>query len=167
MPRKYPDIKIRLKANVAVSEAGCWNRTTSSDKGGYTKIWHLGASRWAHRVSWTVFRGEIPSGIDVLHRCDNPKCINPDHLFLGTHTDNMRDMLAKNRRKMPAGKDHMLAKRPELIRRGEAHCRSKLTDELVLRIRADPRGSTTIARELRLHRTTVIKIRSRQAWTHI
>lgn len=51
----------------------------------------------AHRVSFSVFKGEIPPGLCVLHRCDTPMCVNPDHLFLGTQSDNMLDMYAKNR----------------------------------------------------------------------
>lgn len=167
MPRKYPDIKTRLMTNVAVDDAGCWNRTTSIDRKGYTKISHNGRSRWAHRVSWIAFRSEIPEGMKVLHKCDNPKCINPDHLFLGTQAENMRDMQEKDRRHMPKGENHHFARMPECIPRGERHHRTKFDNELVLRIRADPRGSTTIARELGVHRTTIIAIRARRRWAHI
>jgi hypothetical protein len=67
----------------------------------------------AHRMAWLLYRGPIPPGLCVLHRCDVPACVNPDHLFLGTPQDNVRDMMAKGRGK---------------YLHGEAHHNSKLTD---------------------------------------
>lgn len=64
----------------------------------------------AHRASYQMFCGEIPDGLQVLHHCDNPACVNPGHLFVGTHTDNMQDMVAKGRNVCRKGVDHHKAK---------------------------------------------------------
>lgn len=56
-----------------------------------------GRTENAHRIAWLLYRGDIPNGLHVLHRCDRPLCVNPEHLFLGTHQDNMDDMIAKGR----------------------------------------------------------------------
>jgi HNH endonuclease len=78
---------------------GCWEWTARRLPKGYGTISCVDhrTSLCAHRVSWELHNGPIPDGMWVLHHCDNPQCANPDHLFLGTHTQNMRDMLAKGR----------------------------------------------------------------------
>lgn len=78
---------------------GCWVWTGCRVKKGYGIVRLDRSERMAsvHRVSWALHNGPIPDGLLVLHRCDNPPCVNPDHLFLGTHTDNMKDMVRKGR----------------------------------------------------------------------
>jgi hypothetical protein len=76
---------------------GCWEWVRGRTRQGYGKL-NRNGKRWAaHRFIWTFVNGPIPNGIHVLHKCDNPPCINPDHLWLGTHTDNMRDKVRKGR----------------------------------------------------------------------
>lgn len=78
----------------------CWLWTGKTSGQGYGRV-RVPASGYvlAHRFSWQLHNGNnpIPDGLLVLHKCDNPPCVNPKHLFLGTHADNMRDMIAKNR----------------------------------------------------------------------
>lgn len=81
-----------IKANAAT---GCWEWQKGRNRQGYGKIKALGKDWQAHRLAWTVHRGAIPPAFGVLHHCDNPGCVNPDHLFLGTAQDNVDDLLTK------------------------------------------------------------------------
>lgn len=94
-------IEQRLREKVSLqSDDGCWIFTGAIDKKGYGRIGRggkYGQIVLAHRLSWELYRGAIPDGLWVLHRCDVRACVNPSHLFLGTHRDNMDDMVSKGR----------------------------------------------------------------------
>ena len=76
---------------------GCWLWMAKRERRGYGRLEHKGKSLIASRVAWELTNGPIPQGLLVLHRCDNPPCVNPDHLFLGTTQDNVTDKMTKGR----------------------------------------------------------------------
>lgn len=83
---------------VPIPEVGCWIWTGAVNcERGYGYFLFDGKPRLAHRASWAMHKGQIPDGMNVLHRCDIPSCVNPNHLFLGTLSDNMQDCAAKGR----------------------------------------------------------------------
>lgn len=92
----------------AIPFSGCWIWDGAMDWDGYGMIAVGKGGKPAHRVSWQLHKGEIPAVMHVLHRCDTPSCVNPEHLFLGTHTDNMQDCAAK-------GRSHGLLLNPEAV----------------------------------------------------
>lgn len=92
--------KERFERNwVAEPYFGCWLWIGEIAAKGYGRIWkHSGLrSRRAHRAAWLLYRGQIPDGLHVLHRCDTRLCVNPEHLFLGTNLDNVLDAMSKGR----------------------------------------------------------------------
>ena len=80
---------------------GCWEWIGRFGNAGYGQVKRNGKNKGAHRISYELTHGAIPAGLCVLHRCDNRKCVRPDHLFLGTKRDNTRDMIQKGRAKKP------------------------------------------------------------------
>ena len=79
-----------------LAKNGCWEWTGHRQPEGYGQV---GRSYKAHRLAWELFRGPIPPKMEVCHRCDNPPCVNPEHLWLGTHSQNIQDMVAKGYRR--------------------------------------------------------------------
>lgn len=90
---------------------GCWNWSRYRNALGYGVLGvPLDRTMLAHRYAWEVYKGVVPAGLCVLHRCDNPSCVNPEHLFLGTQADNNEDMHNKGRGVIPRGETHGCAK---------------------------------------------------------
>jgi hypothetical protein len=144
----------RFWSRVEPKESGCWEWTTRGP-GGYGRFKAGGKNLLAHRVSWEINVGPIPDGLLVLHRCDNPPCIRPSHLFVGTQKDNLRDMQAKGRGlsqvhqkaiRHPTGDDHWTHKYASRVRRGEQHHNSKMTADQVRELRALSKDGWTLAR---------------------
>ncbi len=101
----------RLSRLSRAAETGtCINFTGYLNEDGYGRFHLDGKKELSHRASWRIFRGEIPEDRQVLHECDNPSCVNPNHLFLGTHDDNMKDMAKKGRGDGAKGISHHFAK---------------------------------------------------------
>lgn len=134
----------------------CWMWTAGKFTEGYGAI-HFRNSLWkASRVAWILVNGEIPEGMWVIHRCDNPPCCNPAHLFLGTAADNTHDMVAKDRVCRTSG---------------EARWSAKVTEEIVrdMRRRYIPRVVTLqqLADEYGVSFQLVSLIVNRKIWTHV
>ena len=91
----------RFSEKYEVSESGCWLWRSTIVFKGYGQFYLNGKSRFAHRASWLLHKGAIPGGLFVCHTCDVPRCVNPEHLFLGTNKDNMQDMARKGRGRKP------------------------------------------------------------------
>ncbi len=161
---------------------GCWLWTRMWDKDGYGRVRHNGKQRGAHRVAFELFRGAIPEGMCVCHRCDTPACCNPDHLFLGTSVDNVVDRVAKGRtrvasgdrhgsrthpERMARGDRHPARLRPEYLARGENHRNAKLTWAQVDAIRRrllSGATRTAIARSFLVSRSTIDNIANGKIW---
>lgn len=112
----------------------------------YGKINHRGKALRAHRVSYELWKGKIPEDLLVLHHCDVPDCVNPDHLFLGTHQDNMTDKMNKGRANIP------LAKLSEESARAILYADGKQKD---------------IAEKFGVHYTTVHDIKNKRTWKNL
>lgn len=129
----------------------CWAWNSSLDSCGYGTFW-LNANVKAHRVAYELTFGEIPEGQHVLHKCDNPRCCNPNHLFLGTHEENMKDMARKGR---------------ALSRPGEKNPSSKLTSEDVMFIRESGDRQERLAECFGVTQQTISNIKTGKTWKHI
>jgi hypothetical protein len=111
----------------------CWLWTAYLDNDGYGKFWIDGRNINAHRVAYELWKGQIPDGMVMRHACDEPSCVNPEHLLFGTQADNIRDKVERGRQ--ARGDTHRSRTCPELTRKGQNHHNSKITDDEVTWIR--------------------------------
>lgn len=139
---------------------GCWVWKSGDNGKGYGKFYVEGSGKvpyqYAHRLSWEMANGAIPDDLWVLHSCDNPTCINPSHLFLGTQTDNMRDAANKGRIKGGA--------------RGERNVNCKLSEDAVKRIKAmidQEVHLKDIAKKFGVSTQAIFLIKSGRSWAWV
>lgn len=138
--RYFPPFRFFTKVT---KTAGCWLWNASKDGKGYGVIGLSVPVRRhgkAHRVSWELHKGAIPAGMAVLHKCDTPACVNPEHLFLGTQADNMRDCSAKGR------------------------IRTVINADIAREIYRDSRNHSVLSRHFGVSRRLVRMIKTKQAW---
>ncbi len=152
MPRWTLSLSERFWSKVNKTDT-CWNWTAYKNKKGYGDF-GMGATKTvaSHRFSWELHFGPIPDGLCVCHHCDNPACVRPDHLFLGTQADNGADMRRKKRERHPSG--------------GEASG-AKLSLSNVLEIRSTYRPGdnlSRIARKYGVHRITIYDVVQYKTW---
>ena len=151
--RRQTSIASRFWSKV-IKGPNCW-RWSGAKKDGYGRIGdkRTKSTLYAHRISWEIHFGPIPDGLNVLHDCDNPECSNPEHLFLGTDGDNVRDKVAKKRHSY-----------------GETHGAAILTEKDVLdirRLRAAGVSLGYLARKHGISPQTVWCVVRRLSWKHI
>ena len=146
----------RLVRYSEVSGTGCLEWTGAKSRKGYGNLFVDGKSYLAHRLAYEAWVGPIPDGLWVLHSCDNPPCINPEHLRVGTHQDNTDDMMSRGRDRHP---------------RGVANKSAKLTDEQVREMRTlYAAGNVTqvaLGQKYGINQTVVSDIVRRQTWKHV
>lgn len=128
---------------------GCWFWLGYCDKDGYGSFSYKRKPNKAHRFSYFLFRGEIGENL-VLHSCDVPCCVNPDHLFLGGHKENMIDKVNKNR-----------------CAKGESHGMSKLNQNQVREIRVSSESNRKLSIKYNVNKKLIIEIKKRRIWKHI
>lgn len=144
----------RFEDKVYYGLDGCWYWIGHINRKGYGAFRYRGKMDKSHRVSFILYKGEISNGLCVLHTCDNPSCVNPDHLFLGSNADNVIDKVSKNRQHRPIG---------------ERHPKARLTTNQVLNIRANHglvKGKD-LAKKYGVSVDYIFEIWARKSWTHI
>lgn len=146
----FETLVVKLSSCSEADNSGCINWVKSKSKKGYGRIWWKGKLQQAHRMSYEAFVGDIPINLHVLHKCDNPSCINPEHLFVGTNKDNVIDKCAKNR-----------------ILRGEKRINAKLNDQAVIEIRSSQLGKKKLSKIYGVCPTVILEVKRGIRWPHV
>lgn len=159
--------------DVSGGASACWPWTAGKNVDGYGVAWWEGRATGTHRIAWELANTQkIPKGLHVLHRCDNPPCCNPGHLFLGTQTDNNLDRHKKGRDEIPrvSGDRHGSVTHPECIARGERNGQSKLTEQEVAHIRSIYDGGQVtqraLAARLGVRQPTINRLLRGHSWSN-
>ena len=181
-------LKEKFYERFAVDEqTGCWNWVRGKFTGGYGAISHNRKTIKAHRASYELHFGPIPKNLFVCHKCDNPSCVNPDHLFLGTASDNAKDMVSKGRNpdisgeKNPMfgrvgeknhffGRTHSVKTKHLLSQRqlGSKHAFSKLNENAALDIFNRPgERICDLAKKHGVSNAAVWQVRNGYSWNHV
>ncbi len=152
-PKRRASLQRRLNANIRIGGVDdCWEWTSKAvNKYGYGRMTAgRGVNLKSHRVAYALANNSSPGGLDVCHKCDNPPCCNPKHLFLGTAQDNIDDAKEKGRTKSPP------------VHTGERHHNAVISDEGVENIRNDRRSYTVLAALYNTTTKTIYRIKKRQ-----
>lgn len=140
--------------------SGCWLWTDALDRDGYGRIQIGCGSKKAHRVSYEIHCGPISDGELVCHRCDNPACVNPEHLFLGSNHDNVADMVRKGR-----------SARVKNPRPGASNGRATLSEDQALSalhsVLVQRRSRASVARDIGVGKAAIEKLCAGKTWTHL
>lgn len=153
MGRTVEQVKAVIRAKTKVNSTGCWEWTGGLSNKGYPSL-RWGSIILGHRVSYTVHVAPIPDGMFVCHRCDNPRCVNPDHLFIGTAAENHADMTTKGRQRTGF----------RVVPRGADHPNAKLTAQQVAEIKASNERGVDLAKRYGVAQQTICGIRKGRRW---
>lgn len=143
----------------------CWLWIGQIDNRGYGALGEKGKNLKAHRVSWEIYRGEIPRGLVICHDCpsgDNPRCVNPDHLFIGTQADNTKDMDRKGRRGTTKGYKYNVDWSGE--KNGNAKINQEIADQIRERYRTRRITQSELAREFNISPASVSMVVNNRRW---
>lgn len=154
-----------------LSQNECWNWNADCYKSGYGRFYVDGKPKRAHRWIYQYLKGQLPKTIYVCHSCDNPRCVNPAHLFIGTQSDNMLDCSKKRRlysQRHPEKSWLNSEQAKKLKPKGEEHGSAKLNNNDVLFIRQSNHISVAeLATMFDVNPTTIRSVRVRKTWKHI
>lgn len=148
----------------------CWEWIGGKSSKGYGVIQEGGAgskSLAAHRLSFELSNGPIPAGLNILHSCDNPRCVNPDHLRAGPQSDNIAEAYEKKRKVSPFAKVENRYQGPRPSLPGAANPNSRLTDDDIRAIRASTEKPGIVAKRFNIIPDYVTMIRKRKVWKHV